>query len=51
MFDLDDPRVLQIPPFRAMGTPVELIRAVRIAEQDSSRPYTNCNMLSTRWRS
>ena len=24
--NLDDPRILQIPPFDAMGTPVELIK-------------------------
>ena len=26
VMDLDDPRILQIPPFDAMGTPVELIK-------------------------
>ena len=34
--NLDDPQVLQIAPFDAMGTPVELIEAVRRPATTSS---------------
>ena len=42
------PNVLQIPPFDAMGTPVQLIKAVRRHGQASSAPSTNCKPPSIR---
>ena len=40
---LDDPRILKIAPFDAMGTPIELLKTIRWTAPASRKPSTNSN--------
>ena len=48
VIDLDDPRILQIPPFDAMGTPLQLIKEFGTRADFERTPSTNFKPPSTR---